>query len=169
MTISTTLTDGKQASCKKRPTTVIVNEYSDVSFNQFFFPPPEYLFPWFLGPINSPHAASSGKNQGQQCRITKYIGDEQSKVFSLSNHILVFYILLILSSNAGNNPVQPEGKTAIAYNDNNVQPFITPGPMSRYASAYTVILEFHLPPRVRSSESLGKPTLYLLYLQLLAH
>ena len=92
----------------------------------FFFSLPEYLFPWFLVPINSSQAASSRKNQGQQCRITKSI-DEQSKAFSLSNHIFVFYISLILSSNAGNNPVQPEGKTAIAYSDNDVQPFITPG------------------------------------------
>ena len=93
---------GSRRPAKKRLTTVIVNEYGDVSFNQFFFLLPEHLFPWFLVPINSPHAVSSRKNQGQQCRITKSI-DEQSKAFSLSNHIFVFYISLILSSNAGNN------------------------------------------------------------------
>ena len=33
------------------------SEYGDVSFNLFFvFSLPEYLIPWFLGPIDSPNA-----------------------------------------------------------------------------------------------------------------
>ena len=83
------------------------NEYGDLSL-------PEYLFPWFFGPINNPHAASRKKNLGH---ITKSI-DEQSKTFSLSNLVSVFIYTNILFSAtgallwlAGNNPVQNEGKT----------------------------------------------------------
>ena len=66
------------------------NEYGDLSL-------PEYLFPWFFGPINNPHAASRKKNLGH---ITKSI-DEQSKAFSLSNLVSVFIYTNILFSATG--------------------------------------------------------------------
>jgi hypothetical protein len=50
-------------------------------------------------------------NQGQQCHITKSIDEQTTGT------------LLRLT---GNNPVQPEGKTAIAYSDNVVPPLIAP-------------------------------------------
>ena len=71
-------------------------------------------------------------NQGQQCHITKSI-DEQSKGFFSFKYIRFFsYENNLISATgtllrlAGNNPVQPEGKTAIAYSDNAVPPLIAP-------------------------------------------
>jgi hypothetical protein len=70
-------------------------------------------------------------NPGQRCHNTKSI-DEQSKMFSLFKYIRFFLTDILISATgtllrlAGNNPVQPEGKMAIAYSDNAVPSLITP-------------------------------------------
>ena len=96
-----------------------------------------------------------------QYHITKR---SMNKVKDFSFKYIGFFLSNILISATGsllqlpgNNSVQSEDETAIAYSDNVIPPLIAP------VYAYTGP---HLPPRVRSL--LGKPTLllwYLLYLQ----
>ena len=93
----------------------------------FLFSSPEYLIPWFLGPINSPNAASTkcifDMNQG--LAMSHHSIDEQSKSFFFFKYIRLFLLTSILVSATGtllrlacNNTVQPEGKMTIAYSDN---------------------------------------------------
>ena len=112
------------------------NEYGDVSFNQSFCVfctrISDSLVSWIKQPTCCVQQNIFDMNQGQQCHITKSI-DEQSKSFFSFKYIRFLSLTNILISAtgtllrlAGNNPVQPEGKTAIAYSDNSVPPLIAP-------------------------------------------